>query len=98
MAHLPGSSPFVKWTTLSVENTGVGKSTFDLSSMYVPPQGAMGKSHAAIRDEALGAMDATSGQKAALMGDVNCDLGDSSPGAYAWGQALNATGYVKALE
>ena len=28
------------------------------------------------------------------MGDVNCDLGDSSPGAYAWGQALSATGYV----
>ena len=38
-------------------------------------------------------MDATSGHRAAVMGDVNCDLGDSSPGAYAWGQALNATGY-----
>ena len=62
--------------------------------MYVPPQGAMGRSHAAIRDEVLGVLDATPGQKAALMGDVNCDLGDSSPGAYVWGQALNATGYV----
>ena len=38
-AHLPGSGPFkfVKWITLSVENTGVGKSTFDLASMYAPP-------------------------------------------------------------
>ena len=55
----------------------------------------MGKSHAAIRDEVLGVqLDATSGQKAALMGDINCDMGDSSPGAHAWGQALNATGYV----
>ena len=55
---------------------------------------AMGKTHAAIRDEALGVLDATQGQKAALMGDVNCDLGGPSPGAYAWGQALNATGHV----
>ena len=54
----------------------------------------MGKSHAAIRDEVLGVLDATSGQKAALMGDANCDMGDSSPGAHAWGQALNATRYV----
>ena len=92
VAHLPGSGPFVKLVTLSVENTGVGGSTFDLASVYVPRQGAM--SHAAIREEVLGMLEATQGHKAALMGDVNCDMGDSSPGAYAWGQALNATGYV----
>ena len=43
VAHLPGSGPFVKWITLSVENTGVGKSTFDLASMYVPPPGGHGE-------------------------------------------------------
>ena len=61
----------MKWITLSVENTGVGKSTFDLASVYVPPQGAMGKSHAAIQEDVLGVLEATQGQKAALMGDVN---------------------------
>ena len=43
VAHLPGSGPFVKWSTLSVENTGVGKSTFDLASMYAPPPGGHGE-------------------------------------------------------
>ena len=41
--QLPGSGPFVKWIALSVEVTGVGKSTSGLASMYVLPQGAMRK-------------------------------------------------------
>ena len=72
----------------------MGQSSFDLAPVYVHPQGALGKGHAAIRDDVLGAMDPTSGHRAVLMGDVNCDLRDSSPGAYAWGHALSATGYV----
>ena len=28
------------------------------------------------------------------MGDINCDIGDASPGARAWAQPLSGTGYV----
>ena len=89
VAHLPGAGPFVKRISLSVESPGAGKSVFDLASAYVPPQGAPGKTHMAIRDEVLSALEATSGRRSALMGDINCDLGDDSPGAQAWAQALS---------
>ena len=103
-AYLPGSGPFVKWIALSVDGpaagrSGTGRSTFDLASVYVPPwpSGAEGRSHADIRYDVLGAMDATPGQRATLMGDINCHLWDDSPGAQSaqsWAQALNGTGYV----
>ena len=63
VAHLPGAGPSVEWISLSVESPGAGKSTFDLASAYVPPQGAPGKTHVAIRDEVLGVLDATSGRR-----------------------------------
>jgi len=93
VAHLPGAGPFVKWVTLSAQGAG-GKSTMDLASVYVPPGPALGRSHEDIRDEVLGAMASTAGHRAAVMGDINCDLREGTAGAEAWGLAMSASGYV----
>ena len=54
----------------------------------------MGWSHEDIRDEVLGAMASTAGHRAAMMGDINCDLREGTAGAEAWGLALSASGHV----
>ena len=59
-----------------------------------PPHPALGKSKDAIRDEVLVALDGAAGQRAVLMGDVNCDFQDGNAEGRAWEEALDGARFT----
>ena len=58
-----------------------------------PPHPALGKSKLRVAcqtwDEVLVALDGAAGQRAALMGDANCDFQDGNAEGRAWQAALD---------
>ena len=60
--------------------------------MHAPPHPALGKSKGAV----LVALDGAAGQRAVLMGDVNCDFQDGNAEGRAWDPeaALDGAGFA----
>ena len=94
VARLGGSGPIAKWVTFTLAGQGGCTHTLQLASVYILPHPAMGKSKDAIRDEVLVALDGAAGQRAVLMGDINCDCKDWNAEGRAWESALEGAGYV----
>ena len=94
VARPGGSGPFAKWVTFTLAGQGGCTHTLQLASVYVPPHPALGKSKDAIQDEVLVALDGAAGQRAVLMGDVNCDFQDGNAEGRAREAALDGAGFT----